>query len=435
MTKLTKLMTKPDLFFKDMLKKRIPFEIKKTNKEVNGQKKSEKVVTLKKTAKEPNVILNSNIIEQHKITDNIRFSTEINHLIHIGELIKYSSYIDYWIGEFYYAKVNFALLVRDPKLYQWAISKYPQANIVYAKNASAVEEILNKLPHLRAVYYVSNTANLIHTLRYNNYKHIFLGHGNPEKTPSAHKFFRVYDEIWVDGQAAIERFKKASFNTDYMSFVIVGKPSLKYIINNAVKNRSESYTIKQISYLPTWENSSEENNYSSSHLSPNLLFKMHKQFNCKIFAKYHPLTGSRNKSLAIIEREVNDYLVDCKDMTYIFDRNESITKVIINSDLILCDYFLGVEVCLSTLSPIFMYIPNDAVLNLSENQIDITRCAYVFSNTEQLISLINKVILQGDDYLSDIRYKTLDYIYGVNETINNEFCTQLQRVSTEIPTF
>lgn len=356
-------------------------------------------------------------------------------MIHIGELIKYSSYVDYWIGEFYCAKVNFALLVRDQKLYQWAISKYPQANIVYAKNASAVEEILNKLPHLRAVYYVSNTANLIHTLRYNNYKHIFLGHGNPEKTPSAHKFFRVYDEIWVDGQATIDRFKKASFNTDYMNFVIVGKPSLKYIINSAIKNRNKSYTVKQISYLPTWENLSEENNYSSSHLSPNLLFKMHERFNCKIFAKYHPLTGSRNKSLAIIEKEINDCLVDCKDMTHIFDRNESIGKVLINSDLILCDYFLGVEVCLSTLSPIFMYIPNDVVLNLSKNQIDITRYAYVFSNTEQLISLINKVIFQGDDYLSGTRYKILDYIYGINETINNEFCTQLQRVSTEMPTF
>ncbi|EPV3052121.1 CDP-glycerol glycerophosphotransferase family protein [Escherichia coli] len=432
MTKLTKLMTKPDLFFKDMLKKRIPFEIKK---EANNQKESEQVSKLKKKAKEPNVIFDSNVIEQHKITDNIRFSTEINHLIHIGELIKYSSYVDYWIGEFYCAKVNFALLVRDQKLYQWAISKYPQANIVYAKNASAVEEILNKLPHLRAVYYVSNTANLIHTLRYNNYKHIFLGHGNPEKTPSAHKFFRVYDEIWVDGQATIDRFKKASFNTDYMNFVIVGKPSLKYIINSAIKNRNKSYTVKQISYLPTWENLSEENNYSSSHLSPNLLFKMHERFNCKIFAKYHPLTGSRNKSLAIIEKEINDCLVDCKDMTHIFDRNESIGKVLINSDLILCDYFLGVEVCLSTLSPIFMYIPNDVVLNLSKNQIDITRYAYVFSNTEQLISLINKVIFQGDDYLSGTRYKILDYIYGINETINNEFCTQLQRVSTEMPTF
>lgn len=82
-----------------------------------------------------------------------------------------------------------------------------------------------------------------------------------------------------------------------------------------------------------------------------------------------------------------------------------------------------------------MYIPNDVVLNLSKNQIDITRYAYVFSNTEQLISLINKVIFQGDDYLSGTRYKILDYIYGINETINNEFCTQLQRVSTEMPTF
>lgn len=48
MTKLTKLMTKPDLFFKDMLKKRIPFEIKK---EANNQKESEQVSKLKKKLK------------------------------------------------------------------------------------------------------------------------------------------------------------------------------------------------------------------------------------------------------------------------------------------------------------------------------------------------------------------------------------------------
>ena len=48
-----------------------------------------------------------------------------------------------------------------------------------------------------------------------------------DKSASAHKFFRVYDEIWVAGQAHIDRFKNAGFNTAHIDFVKVGAPQFK----------------------------------------------------------------------------------------------------------------------------------------------------------------------------------------------------------------
>ncbi|HGY6794033.1 TPA: hypothetical protein ACNTBI_004565, partial [Escherichia coli] len=160
------------------------------------------------------------------ITTNIRLFTKINHLIHTGEGINCSFHIEQWIGEFIASNERFALLIRDINLYNWAITQYPNVDIVYAKSAIAVEQVLNQLPYLKAIYYLSNTGNLIHTLRYNIYQHIFLGHGDSDKAASAHKFFRVYDEIWVAGQAHIDRFKNAGFNVEHIKFVKVGRPSL-----------------------------------------------------------------------------------------------------------------------------------------------------------------------------------------------------------------
>ncbi|MGN4997628.1 MULTISPECIES: CDP-glycerol glycerophosphotransferase family protein [Aeromonas] len=424
MSKFTKLLNTPTLFISDMLKKKVSLlnRVGLTNQSTSPTPKKN-VAQAKKKSPSPVTV----------ITKNSRLFSRIAHLLHTGEGMTHGpSHLELWVGEFISSKEEFSILVRDFNLYNWAVDKYPYLNIIYAKNPTDVEKVLHKLPFLKAIYYFSNTGNLIHTLRYNRYQHIFLGHGDSDKSASAHKFFRVYDEIWVAGQAHIDRFKNAGFNTAHIDFVKVGRPNLKHIIKTSIDNEIEiKNKISKVTYFPTWEGVYEENNYSSAHLSVILLSEIQRKLNCKISAKYHPVTGSRDVTLKNITTSLQ---VEFADRTYMLDvaeKSTPISNLIVGSDAFICDISAVVSECISSLSPIFIYIPTDRDISTSSSDMQYADYAYVFNNIPQLMELIDDVLINGNDYLKEARYKALDYLLSIDKTINDTFDHELQRVSAD----
>ncbi len=421
MSKITKLLTNPNLFFMDFFKKRLQ------KSKVNALKS--KKILHDSSIKKPVSRATSTLIPEMG-GGNINSFTKITHLLHTGEGVTCAFHLEQWVNEFISSDEKFAILTRNMGMYQWAAKQYHYLDVIYAKTAIDVENALNNLPALKAIYYFSNTGNLIHTLRYNIYQHIFLGHGDSDKAASAHKFFRVYDEIWVAGQAHIDRFKNAKFNIGHMKFVKVGRPTLTQIVKNSVANLGTQKDIRTLTYFPTWEGAYEENNYSSAHLSVVLLSELQSKLGCNITAKYHPLMASRDKSLDTIASTLTQTFVDKPFALEIADKAVPVEKLIVNSDVFICDISAVVSECISSLRPIFIYIASDRNIITSTSDMQYSDYAYPFSSVPQLMELINEVLIKGNDYLAEARYKALDYLLSINETISNEFTNQLKRIDT-----
>lgn len=414
MSKLKKLIKNPELFLSDFVQKRYPPGIKLID------------VVKKRFMTQEKSILNKG--SASVITSNIRLFKKTVHLLHTGEGLTHGpSHLDLWVEHFAKSGEEFAILVRNKALFDWAIQKYSYLDIVYAKNPSDVENILNKLPFIKAVYYFSNTGNLIHTLRYNRYKHIFLGHGDSEKAASAHKFFRVYDEIWVAGQAHIDRFKNTDFNTDHIKFVKIGRPNLKNTLT--VRYIPSKNQRKRLVYLPTWEGVYEENNYSSAHLAPVMLNTIFSKFNYLIDIKLHPVLGSRDSTLLNLPMTLEEIFFQNKDDVTLFPKEVSVEKIIKHADFYICDISAVVSECISTLAPIFLFMPKDREVVISSSNMQYSEYTYIFSNIEELLELLESVIFQGNDLLADARYKALDYLLTIDATKNNEFTKQLKKIS------
>lgn len=376
-------------------------------------------------------VVSRQLINNSLDISHIRLFSKVAHLLHTGEGVKCAFHLELWVGEFISSGQPFAILIRNIELYKWALEQYPYLDIVYAKTALDVENVLSKLPFLKAIYYFSNTGNLIHTLRFNIYQHIFLGHGDSDKAASAHKFFRVYDEIWVAGQAHIDRFKNAKFNVEHINFVKIGRPSLKFIVNKSVNENDTTRKVTNLTYFPTWEGAFEENNYSSAHLSAVMLTELQNKLECSIIAKYHPLTASRDVTLSNVGLSLELALADKPFCVEVVDKIVPVEKLIIKADMFICDISAVVSECISSLRPIFIYIPADREVVTSKSDMHYSDYAYVYSNIPQLIELVERVIIQGDDYLSDARYKALDYLLSINETISDEFYKQLKRINSD----
>lgn len=396
MSKLTKLIRKPKLFFKDMILK----------------KRGEKPAAAKPAAKPATFDHNLNI----NIFDNIL-------VLHTGEKYNALAHIKIWYPYFVESGMSFIILTRFIEAYNTIIKEYPHANIVFAKDKKEIDMLFSLHPNIKACFYPSNTGNNNHLLYQTEIKHIFIGHGDSDKSASAHKFFRVYDENWVAGQAHIDRFINTGFSLNGLKNIKVGRPSLL----NALKSTSEHWTKRfdkkySVLYLPTWEGTYKEQDYSSLSKIEENLSVLQSIESLEISIKLHPFSGTREKSFIDLEESLKK-----NPNIKIIPKTETITSYIESSNIFICDISAVISECLAAKSPIFLYIPQEKEIKISHSNIPYEEYCYIYSTSEELEEGI-KNLLNGDDFLEANRLKSIDYIIGLKETESNLFIENLKNM-------
>lgn len=407
MSKLTKLINNPKLFFKDAaLKKLGALPEKNINSASKSKPKSPKYIDV----------------------SHVNFYKRITLIIHSGELLAAgSNQINPWIPVFAQAEVKFVLLVRNEAFFEWVKKEYPWMSIALARRGVDVEEFLGLLPDAKTIFYPSSTGNNIHLVRFNHLHHVFIGHGDSDKASSAHKALRLYDEVWTAGQGHIDRFDNSDFNTAHIKFVKVGRPNLRNILNSSNTCWKERMDLKVL-YLPTWEGVLEETNYSSVFFSGQIIREVEELLDAPMMIKYHPFTGSRDNNLKNINKMTEEIIIrESLDAT-VLDGSVEISTVIPNNNIFICDISGVITECLAANAPIFVYIPKDKEIKVANSNLKYEDYCYIYSSVEELLEKIKKVT-EGDDYLLEGRKKAIEYLIGYEETINDEFKKRIQRLA------
>ncbi|WP_208606197.1 CDP-glycerol glycerophosphotransferase family protein, partial [Rodentibacter rarus] len=184
----------------------------------------------------------------------------------------------------------------------------------------------------------------------------------------------------------------------------------------------------QILYLPTWEGVYEEGNYSSARLSAAMLIEIHHRFGLHISAKFHPVTGSRDKILANAPQYVSEELQRVGASFTVADKLVPVSELLLNTNVYICDISAVVSECIAANGPIFVYIPADKEIKTAQSDMSYEDYAYTFSNIEELCNKLEQV-LNGNDYLKDQRQKAMDYLLTISSTRNNEFAKKLQEIA------
>ncbi|WP_180079784.1 hypothetical protein [Acinetobacter sp. YH12058] len=438
MTKITKFVKNPKGFFADFLKKRetstllggvvnqsnklsLFIEKYSSNAGLSSKNVSASVSPVAvKTATRPPVA---------SMNYQVNFFKKHVAILHSGEGAKAGlAHLNLWIPSFLESNIDFIVLVRDLALYNAIKQEYPWLNIAFVKRPIDIEEFIAKLPFVKTVFYPSSTGNNIHLVRFSFLNHVFIGHGDSDKASSAHKGLRLYDEVWTAGEAHIDRFKNASFNSDHIVFKKVGRPnSFKTLIDC-----QQHWTERKFNflYLPTWEGFMEEANYSSIHLASEILNLITAKYLCKISAKFHPLTGNRDLAYQNLDIQLSSTFPDQLDTINIIDKSINLEQVLSLSNIFICDISAVISECLAANGPIFVYIPKDKVINIAASNMRYEDYCYAFSDINQLDELLYKV-LSGDDYLVESRKKAIDYLIGYEETLNKEFVNQLKSLEAQ----
>nr|WP_240529533.1 CDP-glycerol glycerophosphotransferase family protein [Streptomyces mangrovisoli] len=143
---------------------------------------------------------------------------------------------------------------------------------------------------LTMLIHPSNSGKTSQVLRIPTIKHAFVNHGESDKLSSCNPYAKAYDEVWVAGPAARERYALANVGIDDRDVVEIGRPQLD-VIQPYAGAPTGAYTT--VLYAPTWEGwDGNPGNTSVIQAGENIVRALLADPAVRLLYKPHPLTGS-----------------------------------------------------------------------------------------------------------------------------------------------
>lgn len=151
---------------------------------------------------------------------------------------------------------------------------------------------LMRLEHstLQVLLHPANSGKTSQVLRIPTIKHAFVNHGESDKLSSVNPYSKAYDEVWVAGPAARERYALADVGVEDKDIVEVGRPQLDGIRPDTGGPAGGPVTVL---YAPTWEGwDGNPGNTSVVEAGENIVRELLADPGVRLLYKPHPMTGS-----------------------------------------------------------------------------------------------------------------------------------------------
>ncbi|BBC36398.1 uncharacterized protein SGFS_076920 [Streptomyces graminofaciens] len=163
---------------------------------------------------------------------------------------------------------------------------------------------------LKMMLHPANAAKTSQVLRIPTIKHAFINHGESDKLSSCNPYAKAYDEVWVAGPAARDRYALAEVGVEDKDIVEVGRPQLAPIRPYAGPPTRPFTTVL---YAPTWEGwDGNPGNTSVVLAGENIVRRLLADEKVRLLYKPHPMTGSvdpragvANERIKAMIREAN----------------------------------------------------------------------------------------------------------------------------------
>ncbi|MFF8640032.1 hypothetical protein [Streptomyces sp. NPDC015345] len=145
---------------------------------------------------------------------------------------------------------------------------------------------------LKMLLHPANAAKTSQVLRIPTIKHAFINHGESDKLSSCNPYAKAYDEVWVAGPAARDRYQLADIGVEDKDVVEVGRPQLSPILPFSGAPTGPYTTVL---YAPTWEGwDGNPGNTSVVLAGENIVRELLADPGVRLLYKPHPMTGSQD---------------------------------------------------------------------------------------------------------------------------------------------
>ncbi|HIT76033.1 MAG TPA: CDP-glycerol glycerophosphotransferase family protein [Candidatus Avipropionibacterium avicola] len=152
---------------------------------------------------------------------------------------------------------RWVILTRDHRMLARAADLDGQVPMVSCPRLSALDGCM--VDSIRAVFHVNTDHQCVDLVRFADRTQVQLNHGDSDKPSSRHPMIAMFDQVFVAGQAAIDRFVEHGVTIPPEKFVVVGRPQVADIVATNV----EPHDQVSVLYAPTWRGGTTDMSLSS----------------------------------------------------------------------------------------------------------------------------------------------------------------------------
>ncbi len=367
-------------------------------------------------------IINPKNIEISNVGVSIFFADELNKIYQIEQWLDFFAFLD--------THKKLLFIVKDRKVFNW-LKETTDFVVVYYQNLEHLTQFYTK-SNIKVVLYANNGLRNFHSLMNSRSLHVYINHGDSDKTSTISNQVKAYDYSFVVGDAAYDKYRLNLLKKDMTKFVKVGRPQLDFIetIDLSLETTDNK---KIILYAPTWEGNYSAMNFSSlKKYGLNIVQKLLAHSDYFLLYKPHPTTGMRdrefkkinskiiniiknsNRGEVILHKDINS-LYGIVDVA-IFDNSAvAIDYLYINKPMLMTDMFFNMQGRIS--EPII----SRASILLSETNID------------KLCMIIEEEL--SSDTMKEQRNKIKKYFLGdydyTKKESSKKFVSEIDRICEE----
>lgn len=242
------------------------------------------------------------------------------------------------------------LLVREAsQLTPLAATRHP---VVYAPSQKDVERLI--VPSVRIAFYLAYGERNGQLLRDPRLKHVMLLHGDSDKATSANGMARAFDEIWVAGPAAVERYRTAGVAVPDDRFVFIGRPQAAGL---PIGPTGQQPPI--VLYAPTFEGYYDQTAHTSlDSMGVELVRRLVASGRVRVWFRPHPASGVSRPSMLAAIAEIGAVLREVPgDHLVVADRDLTLPECLAAADVLVSDISSVATDFLATERPIITCDP------------------------------------------------------------------------------
>lgn len=268
--------------------------------------------------------------------------------------------------------------------------------------------------------YVNNGMTNFQSLSFAPMVHVHVNHGESDKLSMVSNQAKAYDKVFIAGEAAVERHRRALIDFDESQLVRVGRPQLD--IERPLE--LEPSSARTIMYAPTWEGENDANNYTSvDRFGPQIVEAALRIPGARLIYKPHPrVETSKDPDMVEANARILE-LIEAANSPIVDETLQH--QVLMQGDIL--GMFDTVDLLITDISSVgldFLYLHPNKPLVLTDRRNDsetlnaeapISRATPLISETtiEGVESLISEML--NHDSSVEVRHELRRHYFGHGE--------------------
>jgi hypothetical protein len=313
--------------------------------------------------------------------------------------------LDMWVPHLQALGRRFVVVTRDPEALT-SLGHTEGIPVIACPTWRDLDDAV--VPSLRAAFYVNSVAANADFVTYRHMTHVYLGHGESDKALSHHPAHAMYDQVFVSGAAAVDRYARHGVQIPPERLVVIGSPQAA-TVQKAARPVREIAT-PTILYAPTWQGYNDDSSYSSLPHGVALVTALLDRPGAVIF-RPHPFSRTRVEEAPLV-KNIEQLLVEDARNTgraHVWGVDEPFAATANRSDVMVADLSSVVTEYLASDKPLAIVDDGDAQTFIERNPV--AQAAYVVaSDLGNLEAVLADLV--GADPLRETRHAVLARYVG-----------------------